>query len=107
MGPGATPTAIVSRPTDAVAETCDGCDILVHEVYAQQGFDRLPPGAQAYHSSFHTSAVALGRIAARARPKLLVLYHQLFFGSTDEEILREVREGFAGRVVSGKDLEVY
>jgi ribonuclease BN (tRNA processing enzyme) len=49
----------------------------------------------------------LGRIAARARPKLLVLYHQLFFGSTDEEILREVRERFSGRVVSGKDLEVY
>jgi len=103
-------TIVVSgdtRPTDAVAEACGGCDILVHEVYAQQGFDRLPASGKAYHASFHTSAVELGRIAARARPKLLVLYHQLFFGSTDEEILREVREGFPGRVVSGKDLEVY
>ena len=103
-------TIVVSgdtRPTDAVAEACGGCDILVHEVYAQQGFDRLPASGKAYHASFHTSAVELGRIAARARPKLLVLYHQLFFGSTEEEILREVREGFPGRVVSGKDLEVY
>jgi ribonuclease BN (tRNA processing enzyme) len=103
-------TIVVSgdtRPTDAVADACNGCDILVHEVYAQQGFDRLPAGDKAYHSTFHTSAVALGSIAARARAKLLVLYHQLFFGSSDEEILREVRESFDGRVVSGKDLEVY
>ena len=79
----------------------------MHEVYPQQGFDRLPADGKAYFASFHTSAVELGRIAARARPKLLVLYHQVFMGSTDEEILREVREGFSGRVVSGKDLEVY
>jgi ribonuclease BN (tRNA processing enzyme) len=103
-------TIVVSgdtRPTDAVVEACDGCDVLVHEVYPQQGFDRLPAEGKAYFADFHTSAVGLGRLAARARPRLLVLYHQVFLGSTDEEILREVRGGFSGRVVSGKDLEVY
>lgn len=103
-------TIVVSgdtRPADAVADACDGCDILLHEVYPQEGFDRLSDSDKAYFASFHTSGLELGRIAARARPKLLILYHQVFMGSTDEEILREVRGGFSGRVVSGKDLEVY
>ena len=39
---------------------------------------------------------------------LLVLYHQLFWGATDNDLLREIRAGgYGGRVVSGKDLDVY
>ena len=40
-------------------------------------------------------------------PGLLVLYHQLFHGVTEAELLREVEEGYGGKVVSGKDLAVY
>lgn len=96
-----------TRASEVIAEQCRGCDILVHEVYAQAGWEKLPPDWQRYHRSSHTSAVDLGRIAGRAQPKLLVLYHQLPWSSTPEEILREVRSGFAGRVVYGKDLDVF
>lgn len=96
-----------TRGSEAIVEQCHGCDVLVHEVYAQEGWERLPPDWQRYHASFHTSAVELGRIAARAQAKLLVLYHQLPWSSTPEEIVREVRRGFSGRVVYGNDLDVY
>lgn len=103
-------TIVVSgdtRPTEAIVEQCGGCDVLVHEVYAQQGWARREPEWQRYHAAFHTSAPDLGKLAARARPGLLVLYHQLPWSSTPEQVLREVREHFDGRVVYGNDLDVY
>jgi ribonuclease Z len=96
-----------TRPTDAVVDACHGCDVLVHEVYSRQGFDRLPEAARPYHASFHTSAIELGDLATRARPKLLVLTHILFFGERPAEILGEVRSRYSGRVELGEDLKVY
>lgn len=103
-------TIVVSgdtRASVAIAAQCRGCDILVHEVYSQEGWEKLSADWQRYHAASHTSAVDLGRIAATAQPKLLVLYHQLPWSSTAEEILREVRRSFSGRVVYGNDLDVY
>jgi ribonuclease BN (tRNA processing enzyme) len=94
-------------PTEAIVEFCGGCDILVHEVYSQAGWERRTPEWQVYHASFHTSGPALGEIAARARTKLLVLTHQLLWGATPEELLEEVRSEFSGTVVYGKDLDVF
>ena len=96
-----------TRASEALAAQCDGCDVLVHEVYAQAGWDRLPEDWQRYHASFHTSAVDLGRIAVLARPKLLVLYHQLPWSATPQQILEEIGRSFRGRVAYGKDLDVY
>ena len=94
-------------PNDAIAKQCSGCDVLIHEVYSDSGFARVPAIRQKYHARAHTSATQLGDIATKAKPKLLILYHQLFFGSSDETLLSEVRSRFSGRVVSAKDLEVY
>lgn len=96
-----------TRATDAVVRACHGCDVLVHEVYSTAGYARLPPAWQRYHADAHTSAVALGRLAARAHPHLLILTHVLSWGATPGEILREVRAGFDGPVAYGRDLELY
>lgn len=96
-----------TAPTDAIVEACRGCDILVHEVYSQAGWDRRVPVWQRYHAASHTSGPALAEIATRARPKLLVLTHQLLWGATPEELLEEVRSGFSGHVVYGRDLDVF
>jgi ribonuclease Z len=96
-----------TRPSRSIVDACNGCDVLVHEVYSKEGFDRLPAADRKYHSNFHTSAIELGDLAARARPKLLVLSHVLFFGESAEEIVSEVRSRFAGNVVMGVDLGVY
>jgi ribonuclease BN (tRNA processing enzyme) len=96
-----------TRPSDAVVEACGGCDVLVHEVYSDAGFARRPPEWQRYHARAHTSATELAALAARARPGLLVLTHQLLWGASVETLLEEIRAGYDGPVVSGNDLDVF
>ncbi len=94
-----------ARSNPAIARECNGCDILVHEVYSDSGFATIPAARQPYHAQAHTSATQLGDIATAARPTLLVLYHQLYFGASDDTLVREVQSRFSGRVVSAKDLD--
>jgi ribonuclease BN (tRNA processing enzyme) len=95
------------RPSPSVIQSCNGCDVLIHEVYSQAGFATRPPEWQRYHSRYHTSSRELAELASKARPGLLVLYHQLYWGTSDDDLLKEVRAGYAGKVVSGSDLDVY
>ena len=83
------------------------CDILIHEVYSAEGFAKLPATDQAYHSVFHTSTYQLAAIANKVKPKLLVLTHQLLFGSTKEKVLQEISSLYNGKVVYGNDLDVF
>ena len=96
-----------TRPTEAIVSACRGCDVLVHEVYSDAGFARRSPEWQRYHAHAHTSAGALAGLATRARPRLLVLYHQLLWGTTPEELLAEIRNGYDGAVAFGNDLDVF
>jgi ribonuclease BN (tRNA processing enzyme) len=96
-----------TAPTEALVEAARGCDVLIHEVYSATRFEELPPDWRRYHSSMHTSTRELAEIASRARPGLLILYHVLFWGQTEEELLREISSGYNGEVVLGKDLDVY
>lgn len=94
-------------PTDAIAKACNGCDVLIHEAYSQAGFDKRTPDWKAYHSRYHTSAPELAKIATDAKPGLLILYHQMFMGQTEDELLAEIKLGYSGKVVSAHDLDVY
>ncbi len=96
-----------TRPTPTIAAVCRRCDILIHEVYSQAGFERRAPVWQRYHAAFHTSTLQLGEIAARARPGTLVLYHQLPWGASPEEMLSEIEQVYDGRVVYGNDLNTF
>lgn len=96
-----------ARPSESIVAACDGCDILVHEVYSTAGFDTRTEAWQTYHASFHTSSRELADLAKRARPGLLVLHHQLYWGTSDAELLAEIRRHYAGPVVSGRDLDVF
>ncbi len=96
-----------TAPCDALIEIAQGCDVLVHEVYSQAGFETRPPQWKRYHAKFHTSTTQLAEIATRVQPGLLVLYHQLYWGSTDDDLVAEVRRGYDGAVVSAQDLEQY
>jgi len=103
-------TVVISgdtSPCEALIEAARGCDVLVHEVYSQAEFEKRSPVWKHYHSSFHTSTVELAEIASMAQPGLLILYHQLLWGVTEEELLTEIRKGYDGKVVSGNDLDVY
>jgi ribonuclease BN (tRNA processing enzyme) len=103
-------TVVISgdtTPVRSIVESCDGCDVLVHEVYSKAGFDSRPKEWQAYHAASHTSSVELAKIAREARPGLLVLYHQLLWGASPEDLLEEIRKEYGGKVAYGNDLDVY
>jgi ribonuclease BN (tRNA processing enzyme) len=103
-------TIVISGDTSAesrIEDQCRRCDVLVHEVYSEAGFAKRPPEWQAYHARYHTSTRQLGAIATRAQPGLLVLYHQLIWSSTEEDLLKEVQSAYNGKVVSAHDLDVY
>jgi ribonuclease BN (tRNA processing enzyme) len=97
-----------TSPCPAIEQACQGCDVLVHEVYSAVRFARLPPAVQKYHSSFHTSTSELAAIAARSKPKLLVLYHQIYFGPREGvDLEKEIRQGYSGKVVSARDVDAF
>ena len=101
-----------TRPSEALVGAALGVDVLVHEVYSPLHLapEKRPGGKYwpQYMREFHTSDVELGAIAARAKPKLLVLTHIIRFGSSDPDLLAGVRAGgFTGAVRVGKDLERY
>ncbi|MFQ5770300.1 MAG: MBL fold metallo-hydrolase [bacterium] len=96
-----------TAPTSNIVENCNGCDVLIHEVYSQAGFEKRPQVWQRYHANFHTSSVELAEIAKKAKPGLLILYHQLLWGATPEELLNEIRKIYDGKVVFGNDLDVF
>lgn len=83
------------------------CDILVHEVYSDAGLKKRTKRWQDYHSTFHTSSYQLADIANEVKPKLLILNHQLTFGTTLQSLLDEVRSKYQGAVVNGADLDIY
>jgi ribonuclease BN (tRNA processing enzyme) len=100
---------VVSGDTVAsenIERACNGCDVLVHEVYAEAGWRKREPQWQRYHKAAHTSGPDLGRLAQRAQPKKLVLTHLLLWTATMEQLLEEIRAGFSGAIHAGQDLDV-
>lgn len=97
-----------TAPSEELIRNSEGCDVLIHEVYSTEGFNNIRnPRRKAYHSSFHTSTEELANIANRIKPKLVILHHQLLFGSTPEKMLAEIANIYKGKVVYGNDLEIY
>jgi ribonuclease BN (tRNA processing enzyme) len=96
-------------PSEDVVKACNGCDILIHEVYTEAGYAKASPEWQRMRRAYHTSSRQLGELATRARPGLLILYHQSyqFTESTEEDLMREMRAAYRGRFVSGHDFDVF
>ena len=81
-------------------------DILVHEVFSSETFVNKTKDWQIYHQAHHTSSIDLGIIADKLQPKKLVLSHILFWGASEESLLKDVRKNFNGQAVIAKDLMV-
>ncbi|MFI3237433.1 MAG: MBL fold metallo-hydrolase [Lachnospiraceae bacterium] len=109
-------------PLETIREKAKDCDILLHEVEYTKGLSQRTPQWQKYHASVHTLSKDLAEIASVAKPKLLVTYHRIYhldvfstefdveaeMAWRDEEILKEIKEyGYTGRVVNGRDLDVF
>ena len=93
-------------PSKTLEKFAAGADILVHEVYSNAGFLKKTKDWQIYHQGHHTSTFEVGQIASRAKPKLLLLSHILFWGSTADEILKETQSTYKGEIKIAEDLMI-
>lgn len=104
-------TVVVSGdtcPCPGLIENSRGCDVLIHEVYCLKNYNELTERTKAYMSAYHTSSAELAKIAKRVQPKLLILYHQIhFLASSADDLLREVRKDYKGKMVYGNDLDIF
>ena len=96
-----------------LAEFAKGADVLVHEVMYLPGVDALVsrlPNAKRLREHLmaaHTLPEDVGRVAAQAGVKTLVLSHFVpgdDASITDDQWSEGVRKHFNGRVIVGKDL---
>ena len=93
--------------SEKLLEMSRGVDILIHEVISDKGLSTRSEFWQKYHRAAHTTTTKLAKLASLAKPKKLVLYHALFYGSTEEELLEEVRSQYDGEVVLANDLDIF
>ncbi len=96
-----------TAPCENIIEYSRGVDILIHEVYYQKAFEGNEKFWKSYHALNHTSTYELAEIASKTKPGLLVLYHTLFWGASETDILDEIAQGYDGEVVIGTDLQVF
>ena len=96
-----------------LAEFAKGADVLVHEVMYLPGIEallsRLPNAKRLrdHLMAAHTLPEDVGKIAAQAQVKTLVLSHFVpgdDASITDEQWSADVRKHFQGRIIVGKDL---
>ena len=103
-------TIVISGDTafsDVVVEKSKGADILIHEVISRDGLNSQSPLWQKYHLAYHTTTDQVAKIANQVKPEILVLYHALFYGTSEQRLLEEVKEKYKGKVVLADDLDVF
>jgi ribonuclease BN (tRNA processing enzyme) len=107
-----------ARPSEALRDACNRCDLLIYEVYTTGSTEKVTPEWQEYRRAYHTSTQELADIAKVSQPELLVLYHRANPGcdqvgtkcgssGSEEEALAEMRRFYSGRVVEAHDLDVF
>jgi len=97
-----------TAPCPAVAEAACGADLLVHECFIH-GAMKPEPGVRTQEGidnveRYHTVATDVGRIAAEAKVRALMLNHFVPTRFDREAVLAEVRQHYRGPVLLGEDL---
>jgi ribonuclease BN (tRNA processing enzyme) len=108
-------------PSEAVTDLTKGADVLVSEVFSAEevkqrqiragDWDKRSPEEQVafmkHLTDEHLSPEQVGKMAARANVKLVVLTHLAYSGKDDDDYQRfvdDVSKHFQGKVVAARDL---
>lgn len=95
-----------TKPCENILKYSKGADILIHEVYSFARWKTKNEFWRKYHAANHTSTYELGELAHKVKPGKVVLYHTLFWGDSEEDLLNEIAEKYDGKVIVGRDLMV-
>jgi ribonuclease Z len=89
-------------------------DILVHEAYWARGMrealESLSEGAlgrQRVIARYHTPSDQIGKIAAEANARHLVMSHLIMRDCTPAEMAADAQADYKGRITVGEDLQVF
>jgi ribonuclease BN (tRNA processing enzyme) len=99
-----------TRPSDALIALARGADVLVHEVMLTSELgrivDRNAPRGMDHILRSHTTTEELGRVAAAAGVRTVVLSHLVpaFPAITDDMWTAGVRRHFSGEIIVGRDM---
>lgn len=93
--------------SETIKEKSRDVDILFHEVASAEGLSRAPEFWQNYHKNSHTLSTDIGKMAADAKPKKVVLYHGLFFDLNEDLVVDEVKRHYGGQVYLANDLDLF
>jgi len=104
-----------TRPSDNLIRQAQGADLLVHEVYWRTGAlwlreraaDADERARRLTIERYHTSSEEVGRVAAEADVRALVLSHILFRGGTPDDLERDTAASYRGTVTTGADLMTF
>jgi ribonuclease BN (tRNA processing enzyme) len=103
-----------TSPTQSLLDHCGGCDVLIHEAYPMSTFHTSSPAWQQFRRTHHTSSKELADIANAVKPGLLVIYHHSnaggggpLSGDSEDVLLAEICAHYDGRVVGGRDLDIF
>jgi ribonuclease Z len=94
-----------TRPTQETIDACRGCDVLIHEVHTPAWLATRPATFRRFSDKYHTTTPELAELAAKARPRLLILYH--YASLSPDELFADMVSRYSGHFVVGRDLDVY
>ncbi|HXP74688.1 MAG TPA: MBL fold metallo-hydrolase [Stellaceae bacterium] len=97
-----------TAPCPALAAAAHGADLLVHECFIH-GIMRPEPGLRTQAglenvARYHTASGEIGKIAAGAQIRCLLLNHFVPTRFDKDSVLAEVRRDYRGPVLIGEDL---
>ncbi|MEA2764190.1 MAG: hypothetical protein QOK07_594 [Gemmatimonadaceae bacterium] len=96
-----------TRPSEALVRMATGVDVLIHEIQPSGAVTlagRPSVDWAKYIAGHHTTAIQLGELAARAKPKLLIVSHN-GRRAPAAELIADIRRAFSGKVVIADDLQ--
>ena len=88
-------------PTAALTDFAKGADILVAEMASHADREAVPPYVREHMDKEHLSPLEVGRLAAAAGVKTVVLSH---IGEAGQSDVDEIRSVFSGEVILGTDM---
>ena len=91
--------------SEQVIEKTKNCDLLIHEIAhaSEHTLEKYPKAKGVI--SYHTDASQVSKIINTVKPRLTILNHVLSLdGSSDEQILNEIKKNTKHKVLIAKDL---
>ena len=104
-----------TKACDNLAKHAEGADILVHEIFLEKGLADMAASARDAEErarfellrTYHTSSSEVGKVAANANTKHLVLSHVLRSQGDQSAFDDDIEPHYGGKLTLGEDLMTF